>query len=113
MKVEILEKVNVDKNGKTTVVVGEHSHHNHAFMDSDVVDVFRARITTEVEPDGYETLLAVIKDEVEFSHYNVNSQKLTTEHATLVCKPNKKGEVFEIIQQRETNLDDEIVKVVD
>lgn len=113
IEVKILGEVELDKNGKITVVVGETSEHNHAFMDATKAIVFRAFIKTPVVPEGYETLLAVVNDDVEFSHYNVRSKELTKEHATLLLKPGIKGSVYEINQQREVNFDEEIVRVTD
>src|SRR5690606_34535298 len=98
--------------GKITCVEGEASGHHHAVMDPTAAKVFRARITPP-GMESYETLLAIVQKDLEFSHYDVNTKELTEEHATLVLKGVIPGEVYEINQQREMSMENEIMRVVD
>lgn len=110
------KRVQLDRNNKLTVVIGEQSNHNHAFMDADNVVVDEVLVERWNGVKEWTMVATILNDsQVTFSHYDVSSNKcdLTEEHANLVLNPLCPGAQYEIVRQTEVNDDNEIIQVVD
>lgn len=99
-----LETLKRDEEGTLTLVQGEATHHHHLFPAEAKVDAYISG-----EKDGIKKFTVVIKEKTELQHFNVSTKKLTKEHDNIVFFPG----VYQFNTQRQTNWENEVVRVLD